>query len=862
MLYVVVSTTDASVREAYFRNYGVKYLSTNDQVEPPPVVDPPPVEEGVYRPDMTKWGIQNNNGWSYMYKQGEDYTELVYNAVGTWQPKSFEIYPITQLIFIDRTKAFVGEYGGMPAYAFKAPIGGQVELFFENHGLEVMRIEIFKNGELVPDVEGSNDYISFNTTGDGVHGDHTQHIVKMDVKEDTMLYIVVYSTDQNAAREGYIRNYGVRYLSTNDEVEPPPVEPIVYQPDTADWGTQNNNGWYYMFKRSGSVFYNALNYYDSSTGNEWQQNNYAVDPAVERQMLFIAPTFFFVGESGGMPTYAFKAPVGGKAKLSFENHGDSALQLRVYQNDTLVRGVEGSNDYISFNTTGDGVHYDHTKHIITLDVKKDTMIYMVVSSTNPEMRQGYLRNLSVEYLSTNDQAEPAHDPYYGKSYKIDLNSWGAQNNNGWSFMYKERLGNNYFPLDYRGASAGIEWQRERYASNPSLMNEMMFINKTSFFVGEKGSMPTYMYEAPVGGRLELSFLTHGTENMHFQLFKNNELVKINGLNSITFNTDGETRYTVTLDVKKGTKLYLVGYSTNVDIKKGGAREGWVFETEAKYISSNAEVESAVSSIIGKSYTIDIRNGAWGKARNNNWEFMCYDTEDYEFKWLAYVRSQRRFVGSSDTGYEYCMITPSEVHPSVKALPAKVFVAPSGGRLKIEVMAVLFNPGGSNGTGIKIMLGNTQVYPGGEYAKVTGTSKVHTVELNVKKDQRVAVLLDGIDGNINYDSTDMFVCATYLSTNTASAIDITGGSALAEFVSAQAGSDNLVKYTVADVDRADTAENMSISVDGEELATVNAMSQAFPIWIIILAAAAVVGLAGIAALGVLKKSNAKKTMDEA
>ncbi len=361
----------------------------------------------IFSPDMGNWGTQNNNGWSYMYKKDGAYTELFYHAgTGPWGKDYFRQENVTEMVFIDQVKAYTGENGGMPAYAFKAPIGGNVELFFENHGNSVMRIEIFKNGDLVTGVEEGKDYVSFNTTG--VEGnDHTPHTIALEVKKGTMLYIVVSSTDRNVAPEGYVRNYGVKYISTNDDEEPSP--PPTYQPDMTQWGAQNNNGWSYMYKLGN--MYSRLNYYDSSAEINWQRNNYAVDPSAVGQMMFISQASAFVGEGGGKPTYAFKAPVGGQVELFFENHGNSVMRAEIYKNGDLVPGVEGSNDYISFNTN------DYTKHTVTLDVKKDTMLYVVVSSADQSVtREGYVRNYGVKYLSTNEEVEP---PPLGNVPQID-----------------------------------------------------------------------------------------------------------------------------------------------------------------------------------------------------------------------------------------------------------------------------------------------------------------------------------------------------------------------------------------------------------------------------------------------------------
>ncbi len=325
-------------------------------------------------------------------------------------------------------------------------------------------------------------------------------------------------------------------------------------------------------------------------------------------------------------------------------------------------------------------------------------------------------------------------------------------------MYKERLGNNYRELTWYDGSAAISWQQNRYAFDPDLMAEMLFISPESFFVGENGSKPTYAFKAPVGGRVELSVITHGTSDMRMQIFQNNELVKVDGEESIVFNTEGNTEHIITLDVKKDTMIYLVGSSA------GEAREGWIFGTSVKYLSSNDQVESGSTSLTGKSFTIDISPDAWGKKNNNNWEFMFWDTADKAFKSLAFVRSENMFKGPSDAGYEYLMIKTQEMHPSIQGFPAKVFVAPADGRVEISAAGILHSANDSpTKTGITFLKGTTKIYPtNAQYVTMGSKETVVRAVVDVKKGDRIAVLLDPIDGNISFDATNVMVCATYLS----------------------------------------------------------------------------------------------------
>lgn len=110
------------------------------------------------------------------------------------------------------------------------------------------------------------------------------------------------------------------------------------------------------------------------------------------------------------------------------------------------------------------------------------------------------------------------------------------------------------------------------------MGEMFFINQQSFFIGEGGGMPVYAFKAPASGQVELYFETHGTDQIRMQVFQDDTLLQVDGQDTIAFNTNGNTPHTLTLDVKKGTMLYLVGYTT------GANRDGWIFNYRVKYLS--------------------------------------------------------------------------------------------------------------------------------------------------------------------------------------------------------------------------------------------------------------------------------------
>lgn len=620
MIYLTGSTTGGQ-RQGWVKDYSVEYLSvTNDVV----------YVGNSFAPDKeTAWGTQDNNGWFYMYQTtAGEYKEMNYydssSEIG-WQQNAFASDPYTlgEMFFINKDVFFTGENGSKPVYAYKAPIGGEVTLTVLTHGQSDLQMRIMNGAD--PVQINSNDAITFVTTG-GLPGGFTETKVTMDVKKNSMIYMICSTT--GATRQGWVKDYSVEYLSTNDSVD---YTGYVFTPDFADgaWGTQNNNGWYYMYKNANTGAYTEMNYYDATSEIGWQQNSFAADPYTLGEMFFINKTTFFTGELGSKPVYAFKAPVSGQIKLSVSTHGTTDMHMAVYNGNELVQ-VGGNND-INFVTTGT-LPGGFTQNILTIDVIKDTMVYLVCSTSGTE-RQGWVKDYSVEYLSVTEDNSMA-----GQILTPDLvDAWGTQNNNNWFYMYQNPNTGGYTEMNYYDSTATIDWQKNNFASDPTTLYEMVFISKNTFFTGENGSKPTYAFKAPIGGQVRLTVNTHGSGDMHMKICKNNELVQVNGQDAINFVTTGTlpgafTQNTVTIDVKKDTMVYLVGYTT------GAERQGWVNYYSMEYLSTNDLVEDNGEDPVGM---VEVPALDWNK------------TNSYEQTLHSYVNDKTTprtwlFVGDSIT----------------------------------------------------------------------------------------------------------------------------------------------------------------------------------------------------------------------
>lgn len=754
MVYAVGSTTGAD-REAWVHDIAATYLTIGthpetgedpDPTEPTPTeptdpvdpVDPVEPAPGVsYSADMSAWGAQPNNNWYYMYRStGGQYENLNWygaDASIAWQKNAFAFDPnaMNEMLFINKNSCFTGESGSLPVYAFKCPSGGEVEFSVLTHGQSDMQVTMLKNSETLQS-------FSLNTTGP--EAGFTRTTVKTDVKKGTWLYIVVSTT--GADREAWIKDYTVKYLSVNNEEEEEPVQTL-YTPAKSDWGTQNNNCWYYMEKGLDNV-YTEMNWYDSTAPIDWQKNAFASDPDAAKEMYFIAWQKFFVGELGTKPVYAFLCPSGGQVKLTLITHGPDTINVSVLRNKELIE---------KFNLSTDGPDAGFTTHEYTIDVKQGTWLYIEGDKTAAD-REGYISYYAVEYLSFNDEKEEENNDIVGEVFTPDFDKL-MQNNDGWYYMYYDKLFQRYEPLTQYGPGAQIEWQRNAFAFDPNLMFEMLFMTNEHYFIGENGSCPVYAFQCPSGGDIRLKVFTHGMPDMYMRVLHNNTQI-----NRYTYNTTGEyngfTQHIEEFSVKKGDWIYLVCGSTGSD------RDGWLSFYGVEYLTANDEKGGFGQPYV---YTPNITSD-WGKQNNNGWSFQYLDKEDNLFRKLAFVRSDNMFEGTADGGYEYLLVKQLEMHPALKANPAKVFTCEKGGKVQVSFLAWLQAPQLSKtGTAVAVYHNGEKVWPEGEEYFRLGTGQtLQRVTVDAAAGDDIAIVLDAVEENNSFDATNVRVCAQYLGYN--------------------------------------------------------------------------------------------------
>ena len=352
----------------------------------------------TYAPSDGLWGQQNNNNWYYLYKGTDgEYRELSYygsTASISWQRNAFAFDPsaMNEMLFISKNSFFTGENGSIPAYAFRAPVGGTIRMTFETHGSADMRMRVLHKRTVVP-ING-NEELALNTNG------YTTNTVELTVKSGDWIYLEGYTVGSN--REGWVRNYSVTYLSVNQGTED---DNLVYEPDRdSDWGMQNNNGWYYMYQDRLTGTYNQMPFISSDNKDENFNNCFSVDR--------VYPYCFVTKNAIHPANYAnavkaFCAPMGGtvkfelKLKRSSQNISGSPSCFTVYQGNTKIYPKDDAYKEISYRTDGSWENIT-----ITCDVLAGEWIYFVVGCDGSNINGEVQMQEKATYTKVNSAIMP------------------------------------------------------------------------------------------------------------------------------------------------------------------------------------------------------------------------------------------------------------------------------------------------------------------------------------------------------------------------------------------------------------------------------------------------------------------------
>lgn len=534
-------------------------------------------------------------------------------------------------------------------------------------------------------------------------------------------------------------------------------EGYVAAPDMEAWGTQDNNGWSWLYRTTDGA-YHPMSFYPESDIS-WQLNAFASDPGAMGEMFFISRASFFTGELGTQPVYACTVPADGRIEIRFSTHGQPDMNLAVLLGETVLA------ESIPFNTTGPDAGF--TAYAVRVDAKAGDVVYLVGSTTGAN-REGWVKDYAIAYLAPDAPLEVSQEEVEqaaaaekaaktpvdtGAIWAPDFERFGIQNNGGWSYLYKAADG-SYHEMNYY-AESDIPWQVNAFASDPGAMGEMFFINQNSCFVGELGSLPVYAFTAPIGGEVVFSALTHGAGGAAVQVTLNGEAQLMGDTDTLLLTTDGLeggfTPVTMSLTLRKGDVLA-------IEVSTTGARDAWIKDYQVKYNSYNSLIREGCEEGV---YIPDHEN-SFGKQKNAGWQYMFLDKDTGTLRKLAFVRSANVFKATDDEKYRFLAIGRHSAHPSTGASPVMLFEAPADGNMVLTVIARIGAPDMSpTSTGVAVLVNDGKVWPeDGDFYKLDIQTLRLQLPMTVKAGDQIAVMLDALEGNINYDETALSVMAEY------------------------------------------------------------------------------------------------------
>ena len=186
-----------------------------------------------------------------------------------------------------------------------------------------------------------------------------------------------------------------------------------------------------------------------------------------------------------------------------------------------------------------------------------------------------------------------------------------------------------------------------------------------------------------------------------------------------------------------------------------------FITKTRFNEVNAELKNAKAAVAERDAQLETLKNCEAHS-----SVILSRVDDNLFRKLAFVRSKNEFEGTEEGGYEYLLIKPVEMHPSLKGDPAKVFTCEHGGKVQLSFAAWLQAPDLSKtGTGIAVYQNGKKIWPEDEdYYKVPGTLTIKRITVDAAKGDDLAIVLDCINDNNSFDATNVRVCAKYLSSN--------------------------------------------------------------------------------------------------
>lgn len=718
----------------------------------------------VYAPAADKWGQQGNNGWYWMIQDKETgaYEQLPFNT----EMGQFSAAAKYEGQRTGQADAMVPA-GGKLVFAFSAPSGGNIELTFhavaapEGEGQPGrITMEALKNGTEGIKIDG------YDASSIEMENDNALRTYKVttDVKKNTMVMLTFSCPGLHYLYMGApFPTFSVIYHTVNTETEPDIRPGAVYSPLAEDWGTQGNNGFYWMTedKVSGAI---SETPYNAEMGQFSDAAKYEGQRTSQSDAMIPA---------GAKLVFGFRAPVGGKANFRFgavaapESEAQKGrVTMSVSKNGSEGIKLDGY-DASSIEMENDNALRTYT---FTAEVKKGSMVYISFSCDYLHYLYlgGIFPTFSAFYTEVNDEAE---DEYFGKTFAPSVSDWGQQGNNGFYWMSQDKDAKTFAKLPYN-IDAGAENQFSNYAAYVDLR-----AGQNDAVIPANANL-AYAFKAPKGGEVFFSFNAVAAPQSDTQkgrvtmsvVNSRGEGININGYgkSSIEMEDDNLMRnYSFTADVKKNTVVYVVfscEYSHYLYL-------GAAFPTfSATYRSVNEEEEAEVpmdDEYVGK--TFSPAADQWGKQGVNGFYWM-YNIKGSNMMAELPFNKESKFPNAYSAGstHEHLhMNADTTFHTAASAGTVIAYQAPVGGKILVTVRAKGGNPVGTENSKedmtLKVLKNTTQVYPENGTVTLPRNDKeigVYSFETTVAAGTRIYVVASCAEARAGA----MSMSVTYLGRN--------------------------------------------------------------------------------------------------
>ena len=351
--------------------------------------------------------------------------------------------------------------------------------------------------------------------------------------------------------------------------------------------------------------------------------------------------------------------------------------------------------------------------------------------------------------------------------------WG-KDDHIWSWQWAEYDSNDFSDMTFttvegQGDVYAADWEKYPYcAARSGGINIHPNINADAARVFTAPASGWVTIHATVARTAEVVAKTKATPTSFRILLEDTTVYPTKGDYRVLSTTDTED-ISVEAFVKKGEKLrFVVGAMGNQTSDAVNLQTTVTYDT--------VESDEADPLRVGKAYTYKKTSATFGTADPNwSWEWTLAGKTIFSPMTFQYVEKYGREMYASDWAthpYNYVDSLGVKLHPAETADTVKTFTVPYTGTVNLNTEVSRYTAladvsnSAANGTSLRILVNNTQVYPlYSSYVVLNSTTvKDFDLSLPVTKGDKIRIIIGGI-GQVTSDAVKMYNTVTYTDLST-------------------------------------------------------------------------------------------------